>query len=79
MNNNIKFNRVNGWTYKTSDDKFLVYNGGKNEWYSAPIDNDLVAKYGFCSVSIDESNKIFHYSLRDAQNWVRTVECKVGA
>jgi len=74
----IKFNRVNGWTYKTSDSKFVVYNGGANEWYSAPVDIELVEKFGICSVAIDESNKMFHRSLRDAQNWVRSVNYRVG-
>lgn len=75
----IKFSRVNGWTYKTRDGKFIVYNGGPNEWYSAPVDVELVGKFGFCSVAIDESSKMFHRSLRDAQNWVRSVNYKVGA
>jgi hypothetical protein len=72
-----KFNRVNGWTYKTSDGKFIVYNGGPNEWYSGPVDPVLVAKFGFCSVAIDEGNKIFHNSLRSAQDWVRSFNYKV--
>jgi hypothetical protein len=75
---NIKFNRVNGWTYKTSDNQFMVYNGGPNEWYSAKIDSELVEKHGYCSVAVDESSKMFHYSIKDAQNWVRN-SYKVGA
>lgn len=75
----IKFNRVNGWTYKTTDNAFIVYNGGPNEWYSAPVDAELVAKFGYCSVAIKESEKMFHSSLRQAQQWVRTVEYKAGA
>lgn len=67
----IKFNRVNGWTYKTTDNKFLVYNGGPNEWYSAEIDPELVTKYGYCSVAVNENTKQFHYSLKYAQLSVR--------
>jgi len=74
----IKFNRINGWTYKTTDNQFMVYNGGPNEWYSAKIDSDLVEKYGYCSVAVDESSKMFHYSIKDAQDWVRN-QYKVGA
>jgi hypothetical protein len=69
----IKFNRVNGWTYKTTDNAFIVYNGGPNEWYSAPIDSEMAARFGFNSVVAVQSEKIFHTSLRHAQNWVRTV------
>ena len=75
----IKFNRVNGWTYKTADNKFLVYNGGPNEWYSAEIDHELVEKFGYCSVAVDESTKQFHTSITNAQNWVRSFNYKVGA
>jgi len=75
----IKFNRVNGWTYKTVDNQFLVYNGGPNEWYSAKIDPEMVEKFGFCSVAIDESTKQFHSSIKNAQLWVRKFEYKVGA
>jgi len=75
----IKFNRVNGWTYKTSDSEYIVYNGGPNEWYSAPVDTELVKKYGFCPVAVNESEKVLHSSLRDAQNWVRSFNYKVGA
>jgi hypothetical protein len=75
----IKFNRVNGWTYKTTDNQFMVYNGGPNEWYSAKIDPELVEKYGYCSVAVDEYSKMFHYSLKEAMNWIRTFEYKVGA
>ena len=75
----MKFNRVNGWTYKTNDNAYIVYNGGPNEWYSAPVDSELVAKYGYSSVSVIESQKIFHTSLREAQSWVRSVDYKVGA
>ena len=38
----MKFNRLNGWTYKTTDNAYIVYNGGPNEWYSAEIDHEIV-------------------------------------
>jgi len=73
----VKFNRVNGWTYKTTDNQFLIYNGGPNEWYSAEIDTELVEKFGYCSVAVLESSKVFHYSLREAQKWVRSFNYKL--
>ena len=72
----IKFNRVNGWTYKTTDNKVLVYNGGPREWYSAEIDHELVQKFGYCSVAVIESTKRFHFSMKDAQIWVRSFNYK---
>jgi hypothetical protein len=75
----MKFNRVNGWTYKTKDNKFMVYNGGANEWYSAEIDIELVEKFGYSSVSVVQESKQFHYSLKDAMTWVREFIYKVGA
>lgn len=75
----IKFKRVNGWTYKTEDDQYIVYNGGPNEWYSGKADQDLVKQYGYESVAMDDSSKQFHSSLRLAQLWVREVNYKVGA
>jgi hypothetical protein len=70
----IKFNRVNGFTYKTSDNAFIIYNGGPKEWYSAPVDAELAAKFGYVSVAAVDGNKVFHTSLRQAQEWVRTFD-----
>jgi hypothetical protein len=67
----IKFKRVNGWTYKTADNKYIVYNGGANEWYSAPVDEKLVEQFGYCSVAVNESQKTYHYSICDAQSFVQ--------
>ena len=75
----IKFKKVNGWTLKTEDNQYMIYNGGPNEWYSAKIDPEMIEKYGYCSVAVDESSKMFHYSIKDAQSWVREVLYKVGA
>ena len=72
----IKFNRVNGWTYKTEDDQYIVYNGGSREWYSAKVDPEMAAKYGFVSVSIIQSTRQYHSSITEAQQWVREVEYK---
>jgi hypothetical protein len=75
----MKFNRVNGWTYKTNDDAFIIYNGGPNEWYSAKIDSKLVEQFGICSVVAIQETKQFHYSLKDAMAWVRLTEYKAEA
>lgn len=72
----IKFNRVNGYTYKTADNQYMIYNAGPKEWYSAPIDSELVEKFGYSPVAVDESNKMFHTSLRNAQDWVRVFDYK---
>jgi len=72
----IKFNRINGWSYKTSDDCFIVSNCGPRQWFSAEIDAELTAKHGF--IVVDEHSKVYHSSL--TQNWVRTFDyAKVGA
>lgn len=72
----IKFNRVNGWTYKTEDNQYLVYNAGPNEWYSAKVDADMVAEFGYTTVVAIDSTKVFHYSIKDAQSWIREVNYK---
>ena len=74
----IKFNRVNGWTYKTEDEQYLIYNGGPREWYSAKVDPEMAIKYGFVSISIIESTKQMHFSITDAQQWVRKFEYEVS-
>ena len=67
----IKFNRVNGWTYKTSDNQFIVYNAGPNEWYSAVIDSSMTEMFGYTSVTAIDSTKQFHTSMQNAMAWVR--------
>jgi hypothetical protein len=68
----IKFNKINGWSYKTSDDRFIVSNCGPRQWFSAEIDAELTAKHGF--IVVDEHSKVYHNSLTSAQNWVRTFD-----
>jgi hypothetical protein len=68
----IKFNKINGWSYKTSDDRFIVSNCGSRQWFSAEIDAEQTAKHGF--IVADEHSKVYHSSLSSAQNWVRTFD-----
>jgi len=70
----ISFKRINGWSYKTSDQKFLVSNCGKKYWFSAEIDREESDKHGFDVVF--ENSKMYHSSLTDAQNWVRNYNYK---
>jgi hypothetical protein len=66
----IKFNRINGWSYKTSDNAYMISNCGNRTWFSAQIDAELSAKHGF-EVAV-ENTKMYHTTLAEAQNWVRS-------
>jgi hypothetical protein len=66
----IKFNRINGWSYKTSDNAYIISNCGDRTWFSAEIDSELTAKHGF-DIAI-ENTKTYHTSLTEAQKWVRS-------
>ena len=68
----IKFNRINGWSYITTDDRFMISNCGSREWFSAEVDAEATAKHGF--IIPDEHSKVYHKSLSSAQNWVRTFD-----
>lgn len=73
----VKFNRINGWSYRTSDDKFIVANCGPRYWFSAQVDEEATERHGFL-VAI-ENSKVYHSSLSSAQKWVREFEYKVVA
>lgn len=70
----IKFNRINGWSYKTTDGKFIISNCGPREWFSAEIDDEQSQKFGW-SIAL-ENSKQYHSSLKEAQNWVRSFNYK---
>ena len=66
----IKFNRINGWSYKTSDNAYIISNCGNRTWFSAEIDTEVTAKHGF-EIAI-ENTKMYHTTLTEAQNLVRS-------
>jgi hypothetical protein len=73
------FIRINGWSYKTRDNQFMISHEGSNRcWWSAKIDAELSAHLGW-DVPI-ENSKTYSSSLREAMNWVESYEMqKVGA
>ena len=74
----INFKKINGWSYKTTEDRVMISNCGSRQWFSAEIDAEQTANHGF--VIADEHSKVYHSSLQSAQNWVRTFDyAKVGA
>jgi len=74
----IKFLRINGWSYKTSDNAYIISNCGNRYWFSAEIDAEATAKHGF-EIAVEPS-KVYHSSLRLAQSWVRDFDySKVSA
>jgi len=73
----IKFNKINGWSYKTIDNKFMISNCGPRQWFSAEIDLEYSEKFGW-AIPV-ENSKVYHASIKEAQQWVRTVEYKAGA
>jgi hypothetical protein len=68
----IKFKKINGWSYKTTDARFMISNCGSRQWFSAEIDAEQTAKHGF--IIANEHSKVYHSSLQSAQNWVRTFD-----
>lgn len=70
----IKFKRINGWSYKTEDNRYMVSNCGERYWFSAEIDQEASARHGW-EIAI-ENTKVYHSTCRDAQNWVREYEMK---
>ena len=66
----IKFNRINGWSYKTSDNAYIISNCGDRMWFSAEIDAEASQKHGF-DVPV-ENSKVYHTTLTEAQSWVRS-------
>jgi hypothetical protein len=65
----IKFKRINGWSYRTSDDKFIISNCGTRQWFSAEVDAESSARHGFLIAL--ENTKMYHTTLGTAQDWVR--------
>ena len=73
----IKFNRINGWSYKTTDGKFMISNCGPREWFSAEVDQAESEKFGW--IIPLENSKQYHSSLKEAQWWVRSFNYKSAA
>ena len=71
--------RINGWSYKTRDNQFMISHTGANRcWYSAKIDAEASAQWGW-EICI-ESTKQYHTTLAEAKNWVESYElAKAGA
>ena len=70
----IKFNRIDGWSYKTTDGKFMISNCGPREWFSAEVDFEYSEKFGW-AIPV-ENSKVYHSSIKEAQQWIRNVEYK---
>jgi hypothetical protein len=70
----IRFKRINGWSYKTVDNKFIISNCGKRYWFTAEIDQEATEKFGF-EIPV-ENSKMYHSNISEAQNWVRSYEYK---
>ena len=72
----MKIKKINGWSYKTEDNGFIISNCGDRVWFSAQIDAEATQKHGF-EVAV-ENSKVYHRSYADAKNWVLRNEL-VGA
>ena len=68
----IKFNKINGWSYKTTDDRFMISNCGSRQWFSAEIDAEYSEKFGW-AIPV-ENSKVYHTTITEAQRWIRDVE-----
>jgi hypothetical protein len=74
----MKFKRINGWSYKTEDGKFMISNCGPRSWFSAEIDQEASNHHGW-EIPL-ESSKVYHATCREAQDWVVGYEMtKAGA
>jgi hypothetical protein len=72
------FVRINGWSYKTRDNQFMIsHEGSHGCWWSAKIDAESSARFGW-DIPI-ENSKTYSSSLREAMNWVQNYELKVSA
>ena len=77
METTIKFKRINGWSYKTADNKFIIsHTGADRYWFSAEIDAESSEKWGW-EIPIENTKQYFS-TLRDAQRWVRAYHYKEG-
>lgn len=73
----IKFKRINGWSYKTEDNKFMIsHTGADRYWFSAEIDEEATTKFGWAIP--EENTKQYHTTLGEAQQWVRSFNYKEG-
>jgi len=67
------FIRINGWSYKTRDNQFMISHTGADRcWFSAKIDAEQSTRFGW--EIADEFSKVYHTSLREAMNWVEAIE-----
>jgi hypothetical protein len=72
------FIRINGWSYKTRDNKFMISHTGADRcWFSAEIDEESSARWGWDVPN--EYSKQYHSSLRNAMMFVENYAMKVGA
>jgi hypothetical protein len=58
----MKFKRINGWSYKTEDGKFMISNCGYRTWFSAEIDQESSNHHGW-EIAL-ESSKVYHTTCR---------------
>ena len=69
--------RINGWSYKTRDNQFMISHEGSDRcWFSAKIDSESSTCWNF--EIADESSKVYHSSLREAMNWVESYEMPIA-
>jgi hypothetical protein len=73
----MKFKRINGWSYKTEDGKFMISNCGPRQWFSCEVDAESSARHGFLIAL--ENTKVYHATLGEAQNWVCSFDYKAKA
>ena len=71
---NMKFKRINGWSYKTEDNSYMISNCGPRYWFSAEIDQEFSERMGFeCPV---ERSKVYHSTAKEAKEWVLSYNLK---
>jgi hypothetical protein len=71
------FIRINGWSYKTRDNQFMISHEGSDRcWWSAKIDAESSARFGW-DIPI-ENSKTYHTSLRNSMDWVEKYEMPIA-
>ena len=61
----MKFNKINGWSYKSEDNKVMFANAGQRYWFAAIIDQEESEKFGW--IIPIENTKSYGNSIKDAK------------
>lgn len=64
----ITFKKINGWSFKTADNLFMISNCGPRQWFSAQIDAEASEKFGW-AIPLEDS-KVYHSRISEAQAWI---------